>query len=125
MLSTDIVERQVSLKMSLPETQVPNGQVPHAKIPAWQQFAGLTLRSVFLIALAVLTFRVALPQNETIATAYDTPNDLIRLALGFAVCGWLVFELFRMPRDAGSYRSWLYIGAAGVPFALICLYYAW
>lgn len=121
----DIVERQVSLMMSLPETQVPNGQVPDAKIPAWQQFAGLTLRSVFLIALAVLTFRVALPQNETIATAYDTPNDLIRLVLGFAVCGWLVIELFRTPRDAGGYRSWLYIGAAGVPFALICLYYTW
>lgn len=125
----------MSLKMSLPETQVPNGQVPngqvpngqvpHAKIPAWQQFAGLTLRSVFLIALAVLTFRVALPQNETIATAYDTPDDLVRLALGFAVCGWLVFELFRLPRDAGGYRSWLYIGIAGVPFALICLYYTW
>src|ERR1700693_5127432 len=98
MLLNDIVERQVSLKMSLPETQVPNGQVPHAKIPAWQQFAGLTLRSVFLIALAVLTFRVALSQNETIATAYDTPNDLIRLALGFAVCGWLVVELFCTPR---------------------------
>src|ERR1700693_5530302 len=106
--------------MSLPETQMPN-----AKIPAWQQFAGLTLRSVFLIALAFLTFRVALPQNETIATAYDTPDDLVRLALGFAVCGWLVFELFRMPRDAGGYRSWLYIGAAGVTCAVISLSYAW
>jgi hypothetical protein len=125
MLLIDIVERQVSLKMSLPETQAPNGQVPDGKVPAWQQFAGLTLRSVFLIALAVLTFRVALPQSETIATAYDTPNDLIRLVLGFAVCGWLVFELFRLPRDAGGYRSWLYIGAAGVPFALACLYYTW
>ena len=47
--------------MSLPDTEL-----QHSDIPAWQQFAGLTLRSVFLIALAVLTFRVALPQNETI-----------------------------------------------------------
>src|SRR6202521_4315898 len=100
MLLIDIVERQVSLKMSLPETQVPNGQVPDGNLRAWQEFAGLTLRSVFVMALAVLTFRVALPQNETIATAYDTPNDLVRLVLGFAVCGWLVFELFRLPRDA-------------------------
>src|SRR3984893_12291686 len=128
MLLTDVVERQVSLKMSLPETQVPNGQLPNGQmpdgnVPAWQQFAGLTLRSVFLIALAVLTFRVALPQNETIATAYDTPNDLIRLALGFAVCCQLLVELFRMPRDAGGYRSWLYIGAGRSLFALVCLYY--
>src|SRR3984893_17791191 len=128
MLLTDIVERQVSLKMSHPETQVPNcevpkGELPDSNVPAGQQFAGLTLRSVFLIALAVLTFRVALPQNETIATAYDTPNDLIRLVLGFAVCAWLVIELFRMPRDAGGYRSWLYIGAGRSLFALVCLYY--
>ena len=101
-------------------------KLSHSNIPAWQQFAGLTLRSVFLIALAVLTFRVALPQNETIATAYDTPNDLIRLLLGFGVCAWLMIQLFRKPRDAaGGYRNWLYIGAAGIPFALICLYYTW
>jgi TRAP-type C4-dicarboxylate transport system permease small subunit len=120
MILVEITARQVSLEVSLPETKL-----PHSAVPAWQQFAGLTLRSVFLIALAILTFRVALPQNETIATAYDTPNDLIRLVLGFAVCAWLVIELFRLPRDAAGYRSWLYIGAAGIPFALVCLYYTW
>jgi hypothetical protein len=98
---------------------------PHSDIPAWQQFAGLTLRSVFIIALTVLTFRVALPQSETIATAYDTPNDLIRVLLGFAVCAWLLVQLFRMPRDPAGFRTWLYIGMAGTPFALICLYYTW
>jgi hypothetical protein len=30
-----------------------------------------------------------------------------------------------MPHDAAGYRNWLYIGLAGVPFAAICLYYAW
>jgi FtsH-binding integral membrane protein len=106
--------------MSLPNTKSPNSDVP-----AWQQLAGLTMRTVFIIALAVLTFRVALPQSETIATAYDTPNDLVRLVLGLAVCAWLVFQLFRMPRDSASFRSWLYIGIVGIPFALICLYYTW
>ena len=110
----------MSLAVSLPDTKL-----PHSDIPAWQQFAGLTLRSVFLIALAVLTFRVALPQSETISTAYDTPNDLIRLILGLAVCAWLIFQLFRMPRDAGGYRNWFYIGMAAIPFALVCLYYTW
>src|ERR1700743_881468 len=109
----------MSLAVSLPDSKL-----SHPPVPAWQQFAGMVLRSVFLIALAVLTFRVALPQNETIATAYDTPNDLIRLALGFGGCAWLLIQLFRKPRDAaGGYRSWLYIGAAAIPFALVCLYY--
>jgi hypothetical protein len=112
---------KVSLAVSLPDTNR-----PHAEIPAWPQSAGLTLRSVFLIALAVLTFRVALPQSETISTAWDTPNDLVRLALGLAVCAWLIVQLFRKPKDAaGGYRNWLYIGLAGIPFALICLYYTW
>jgi hypothetical protein len=110
----------MSLTVSLPDTKT-----SHSDPPAWQQFAGLTLRSVFLIALAVLTFRVALPQNETIETAYDTPNDLVRLILGLAVCAWLVVQLFRRPRDAAGFRSWFYIGMAAIPFALACLYYTW
>jgi hypothetical protein len=106
--------------VSLPETKSPASDVP-----AWQRFAGLALRTVFIITLAALTYRVSLPQNETIRTAYDTPNDLIRLLLGIAVCVWLVVQLFRVPRDAAGYRTWLYLGVAAVPFALICLAYVW
>jgi hypothetical protein len=112
--------KKASLSVSLPNTQLPT-----SNIPAWQRFAGLTLRSVFIMALAVLTYRVSLPQNETISTAYDTPNDLIRLLLGFAICVWLVVQLFRPPRDAAGYRSWFYIGIPAVPFAVICLAYIW
>jgi TRAP-type C4-dicarboxylate transport system permease small subunit len=100
-------------------------QLPAANIPAWLRIASQALRAAFLITLVVLTCRVSLPQNETIATAYDTPNDLIRLALGFAVCVWLIVQLFRAPRDAAGYRAWFYVGLGGVPFALICLFAVW
>lgn len=106
--------------MSLPETESPVSDGP-----VWLRIAGLSLRAVFIIALVVLTFRVSLPQNETIGTAYDTPNDLFRLVLGLAVCVWLVIQLFRIPHDAAGYRTWLYLGLAAVPFALICLFYVW
>lgn len=115
-----IWHQMASLPVSLPDAQLPTTEVP-----AWQRFAGLVLRSVFIMALAVLTYRVSLPQNETIATAYDTPNDLIRLLLGFAACIWLIVQLFRPPRDAAGYRSWFYIGIPAVPFAIICLAYIW
>ena len=111
--------------MSLPETQLPASSAPRSNVPAWQRFAGLTLRSIFIVAMIVLTIRVSLPQSETIATAYDTPNDLIRLLLGLAICGWLLFLLFRTPRDDVGYRTWLYLGLAAVPFAMICLAYVW
>ena len=64
-------------------------------------------------------------QNETIWTAYDTPGDLVRLILGFAVCVWLVIQLFRGPHDASSHRTWLYAGPFAVAFALVCLAYLW
>jgi TRAP-type C4-dicarboxylate transport system permease small subunit len=99
--------------------------LPDQEVPAWLQFTGLILRSVFILALMVLTFRVALPQNETISTAYDTPNDLVRLVLGFAVCGWLLFQLFKTPHDSAGYRTWFYLGLVVVPFTVICLAYVW
>ena len=100
-------------------------ELPASNVPIWQRIAGLTLRSLFILTLVVLTAIVSLPQNETIATAYDTPNDLIRLGLGIAVCIWLTVQLFRLPRDRAGYRTWFYLGMFAVPFALICLFALW
>jgi len=86
---------------------------------------GNTLRVAFIVCLLVLTVRVSMPQNETIWTAYDTLGDLVRLALGFAVCVWVGIQLFRAPKDANGYRMWTYFGLIGVPFAVICLIATW
>jgi hypothetical protein len=96
-----------------------------SEVPPWLQIAGAVLRAVFIACLIVITLRVSLPQNETIWTAYDTPGDLIRIALGLAVCGWIAVQLFRAPRDARSQRTFLYIGLAAVPFALLCIFAIW
>ena len=104
---------------------------PEAKLPASDvsdalRIAAVLLRTLFIFILLVLTLRVSMPQNETIWTAYDTPADLIRLILGLAVCIWLATQLFHGgPRDAHGYRTWLYLGLAAVPFALICLFAVW
>jgi len=86
---------------------------------------GALLRFAFIACVLVITVRVSLPQNETIWTAYDTPGDLVRMILGGFVCIWLVLQLFRAPKDAAAYRTWLYFGSAAVPFALLCLYAIW
>ena len=85
----------------------------------------IVLRTLFIVLLLALTLRVSLPQNETIWTAYDTPADLLRLILGLGVCVWLVYQLFQVPHDAGSSRTWFYLGLIAVPFALIMLFAAW
>ena len=87
--------------------------------------AGSALRAVFMGCLLVLTVRVSLPQNETIWTAYDTPGDAVRLALGLVVCIGILVQLFRAPADPQAYRTWLYLGLAAVPFALICIFAVW
>jgi hypothetical protein len=103
---------------------------PNAKLPASDgsitlRLVAILLRASFILILMVLTLRVSMPQNETIWTAYDTTGDLIRLLLGFAVCLWLGFQLFQGPKDAGAYRTWLYLGLVAVPFGVICLFAVW
>jgi hypothetical protein len=104
--------------------------LPEAKLPAAETTSGLRiaatlLRTVFICTLVVVALRVSMPQSETIWSAYETPSDLIRFALGLLLSLWLVAELFRGPRDVSGYRTWLYLGFAAVPFALICLFAIW
>lgn len=105
-------------------------ETPEAKLAASNVSPGLrivatVLRVVFIFTLLALAVRVSLPQSETIWTAYETPADLIRFMLGLALCIWLVSQLFQGPRDAQGYRTWLYLGIAAVPFAIICLFAVW
>ncbi len=103
----------------------PADKLPPSEIPASLRIAGMVVRAVFIVCLLAITARVSMPQSETIWTAYDTPGDLVRLALGFAVCLWVVVQFFKAPKDAQAYRTWLYFGLAAVPFALICLVAIW
>ena len=103
----------------------PNSELRVSEVPARLRIAGTVLRTLFIVTLLVVTLRVSMPQSETIRTVYDTPGDLIRLALGLAVCFWLATQLFKGPEDAQGYRTWLYLGLTAVPFAWICLVATW
>jgi hypothetical protein len=89
------------------------------------KLAGLIVRSLFIVLLAVLTVRVASPQIETLNTLLDTPGDLVRVLLGLAVCIWCVVNLFILPKDVEAYRTWLYLGAAVLPLSLLCAVVVW
>jgi hypothetical protein len=103
-----------------PDATLPNGQVP-----VHLRWAAIVLRSIFVAALLVVTVRVATPQNENIWTAYDSIGDLVRVVLGFAVCVWLIFHLFMLPKDAAGYRTWVYLGLVLAPLALACAVAVW
>jgi hypothetical protein len=98
---------------------------PKPQVPVGIWFAGVAVRSIFLLVLTVLTLRVASPQTETIWSLLETPGDLIRVALGLAVCAWLVVNLFILPKDAGAYRTWMYLGLALLPLTILCAYVVW
>jgi hypothetical protein len=95
------------------------------KIPTTLRVAGTLLRGIFLCVLGIMTLRVTMPEKETLFSAYVAWGDLVRMALGLAVCAWLVIQLFKMPKTANGYRVWLYFGLFAVPFALICLVAIW
>ena len=90
---------------------------PRPTIPMGLRILAIILRALFIGALVAITVRVSSPQSETIWSVYETPSDLIRLALGFAVCLWIVIHLFMLPRTAEGYRSWVYLGLVVAPLA--------
>jgi hypothetical protein len=96
----------------------------HAKLPFGVWTAGLISRTLFILILAVTTVHVASPQNESVWSAYETPGDLIRMVVGFALCVWLVVNLFIPPKDSGGYWTWIYLSPL-VPLALLVTIVTW
>jgi hypothetical protein len=95
------------------------------KLPFGVKFGGLAARTLVILALALLTAKVASPQIERLRSLPETPDDLIRVALGFAICVWCVANLFVLPKDAEAYRTWIYLGLFVLPFSLLCAFVAW
>jgi hypothetical protein len=95
------------------------------RISPLQRTLGIILRTVFIASLLVVTVHVSLPQSASIWAAYDSPGDLIRLALGVVVCLWVAVQLFSMPKDPGAFRTWLFLGLAAIPFVIICIIGIW
>jgi TRAP-type C4-dicarboxylate transport system permease small subunit len=94
-------------------------------IPMGLRIVAVLLRALFIGALVVVTVRVSSPQSETIWSVYETPGDLVRLALGFAVCLWIVIHLFMLPKTAEGYGSWVYLGLVVAPLALAAAIAIW
>lgn len=89
------------------------------------RIAGLVFRTLVIAVLIVATARVASPQNETLLSVYDTPADLIRLLIGLVVCAWFVVHMFILPKDAEGYRTWVYLGLAVLPLAIVMMIVIW
>jgi hypothetical protein len=60
----------------------PGSEMEAAAIPLWLRILVMVLRTLFFGALVAVTVRLSSPQSETIWTVYDTPSDLIRVAVG-------------------------------------------
>ncbi|MBV8919196.1 hypothetical protein [Bradyrhizobium sp.] len=86
---------------------------------------GLAFRTVFIAILIAITARVSSPELEHIWSLWETPSDLVRVALGAVVCGWLFVHVFILPKDADGYRTWLYLGLIILPMAALCAVVIW
>ena len=103
----------------------PDRTLTRYDVPFRLRAVGIILRTIFVCALLVITMRVATPQSETMWSLLDSPGDMIRVALGFIACIWIVAHLFMLPKDAEGYRTWVYLGLALVPLALACAIAVW
>ena len=96
----------------------PAAMAPAPRMSTTLRIAAIFLRAVFIATLLVVTARVSIPQSESIWSAYETPGDLVRLALGLAVGIWILVHLFMLPKDPEAYRTWVVLGLIVAPFVL-------
>jgi hypothetical protein len=96
-----------------------------AKLSTTVRLAGMAVRTLFIAILVIITARVSSPQMEQVWSLYETPGDLIRVALGLGVCIWLAVHVFILPKDPNGYRIWLYLGLAILPLAVLCTIVVW
>ena len=115
----------MSTKTDLRVNPTPKSDETTSKPSSSVWAGGVVVRTVFLLVLIVLTARVASPQMERLSTIYETPGDLVRVLLGVAVCAWFIVNVFRLPKDGGAYRTWMYMGFALLPLAALCAYVVW
>ena len=104
---------------------LPEAKPSPAEIPFRLRLAGNLLRVLFVGTLLVVIGRVSLPQSESIWSAYETPGDLLRMALGLGVGLWILLHIFMPPDDAEGYRTWIYVGLVIAPFALALAVWIW
>jgi hypothetical protein len=121
--STCACEQRAIYRGELPVSEAKKPTGGEMSRTVW--FGGLTVRSVFIAILIAITARVASPQIEHIWAIWETPGDFVRVAIGFAVCVWLVVHLFILPKDAGGYRTWLYLGVVIIPLSALCAFVIW
>jgi hypothetical protein len=115
----------MSTKTDLRVNQARKADEPTSRPPSYIWAGGVAVRTIFLIVLIVVTARVASPQMERLSSVYETPGDLIRVLMGVAVCAWFIVNVFKLPKDGGAYRTWLYMGIALLPLAALCAYVVW
>jgi hypothetical protein len=119
------LERATHAKMNLEVDQADTARKSDPRPPAYVWFGGVAVRTVFLIVLTLLTARVASPQIENLSSLHETPGDLIRVLMGIGVCAWFIVNLFILPKDAGAYRTWMYLGLAVLPLTVLCAFVVW
>jgi hypothetical protein len=112
----------------LNERAAASGEAPTSATPTVSprlRIAAIFLRAVFIATLLVVTARVSIPQNESIWSVWETPGDVVRLALGVAVGIWILVHLFMLPKDPEAYRTWVYLGLIVAPFVLLVAIATW
>jgi hypothetical protein len=72
-----------------------------------------------------ISVRVSTPQSETLWSVHETPGDLVRLALGLAVCLWVAIHLFTLPKTVEAYKGWINLGLVIAPIALALAVIMW
>jgi len=83
--------------------------------------AGIIFRSAFIVAFGLAALWSSFPADRSFAAIDHLSGvELVRIALGTAVCLGAFVQAFRLPKDEQAYKTWIYIGAACI-LTMLCV----
>lgn len=98
------------------------GNHEQLELSSRMRMLAIVLRECFLVLLLGLTLWVGRPQTESLWATHETTGDLLRLLLCAATGLWILWHLFTLPKEAGAFRAWLYVGGIGIPLIILTAY---
>jgi hypothetical protein len=88
--------------------------------------AGIAARSIFIVVFVVVMAHFSTPANIGRGwMVHASAGDILKLAIGWSACVWMLAQVFVVPKDAHGCKTWLYLGPVLAALLIACAIALW
>jgi hypothetical protein len=102
----------------------PSGVGPAAS--SGLRVAAIAARSIFIVVFVVVMAHFSTPANIGRGwMVHASAGDIVKLAIGWSACLWMLAQVLAVPKDAHACKTWLYLGPVLAALLIACAVALW